>query len=298
MLTALPLTDNQWKAIAKNGGWHFIRMNLNTFVRHNVFSDPKMVKFVTDKLSDATEIRKSKVFPYQLMTAYLNTGNDVPAQVRNALQDAVEIATENIPTIDGKVYIMVDTSGSMGSPVTGNRGTASSVMRCIDVAALISASIMRKNPDAEVLPFDTSVHSHNLNPRDSIMTNAQKLAGYGGGGTDCSKPLAQLNARNAKGDLIIYVSDNESWADSNRIYGYSHGTGTAQEFDKFQKRNPKAKMVCIDLTPNTTAQAQDNKSIMNIGGFSDSVFDVINSFYRGGLESENWLSIIEAIKLG
>lgn len=297
MLTSLTLTDEQWKGIAKKGGWHFVRMNLNTFVRHNVFSDKKMVKFVADKLADKAEIAKSKVFPYQLMVAYLNTGSDVPAEVRNALQDAMEVATENTPTIDGKVYIMVDTSGSMGSPITGHRGTATTAVRCIDVASLIAASIQRKNPNAEIIPFDTSVHKHDLNPRDSIMTNAHKLSKYGGGGTDCSSALRSLNTRKASGDLIIYVSDNESWADRQPLYGYSRGTGTMVEFAEFKKRNPKAKMICIDLTPNTTVQAKDSKEVMNIGGFSDNVFEVINSFVRGGLEAENWLRVIEAIKL-
>lgn len=300
MLTALPLTDKQWKGIAENGGWHFLRMNLNTFVRHNVFSNQKMVQFVANKLADKDEIRKSKAFPYQLLMAYLATDNTVPNEVRNALQDAVETATENVPAIDGKVYIMVDTSGSMQSPVTGNRGSATTNMRCVDVAALIAASIMRKNPNAEVLPFDTTVHKHNLNPRDSIMTNAQKLASYGGGGTNCAIALADLNARKAKGDLIIYVSDNESWVtkEQHHYYGRYAGTDTAKEFAEFKTRNPKAKMVCIDLTPNGTAQAQEDKSIMNIGGFSDSVFEVINNFHRGSLGADNWLSIIDAIKLG
>jgi 60 kDa SS-A/Ro ribonucleoprotein len=48
------------------------------------------------------------------------------------------------------------------------------------------------------------------------MSNAEKLASIGGGGTNCAAPLAQLNARKAIADLVVLVSDNESWVDSKR----------------------------------------------------------------------------------
>ena len=44
MLTALPLTDKHWKQIAENATWTQTRMNLNTFARHNVLKDAKVVK--------------------------------------------------------------------------------------------------------------------------------------------------------------------------------------------------------------------------------------------------------------
>ena len=62
-------------------------------------------------------------------------------------------------------------------------------MRCIDVAALVAAAVLRKNPTAEVLPFEHGVVPVELNPRDSVMTNAAKLASIGGGGTNCSAPV-------------------------------------------------------------------------------------------------------------
>ena len=45
----------------------------------------------------------------------------MPREVREALQDAMEIAIANVPAIDGKVYVCPDVSGSMHSPVTGHR---------------------------------------------------------------------------------------------------------------------------------------------------------------------------------
>jgi 60 kDa SS-A/Ro ribonucleoprotein len=122
----------------------------------------------------------------------------------------MEIALENVPSIAGKVYVLPDVSGSMQSPVTGSRGSATSSVRCVDVAALVAAAMLRKNQDAEVIPFNDRLVPVALNPRDTVMTNAAKLAALPSGGTNCSVPLAHLNERGTKNDLIVYVSDNQS----------------------------------------------------------------------------------------
>lgn len=293
MLTALPLTNKHWIQIAANATWNQTRMNLNTFDRHAVFSDADMTSLISNKLQNPELVKRAKVFPYQLYTAFLNMQFSIPSKVSIALQKAADLALENIPEFAGKVYVMVDTSGSMQSAVTGDRGSATTKMRCIDVAALVAAAIMRKNPEAEVIPFDTSVHKHNLNPLDSIMTNAKTLAAFGGGGTDCSIALKHLNGKHAKGDLVIYVSDNESWVDSARY----RSTATMKEWNDFKVRNPQAKMVNIDITPNGTTQAHDRSDILNIGGFSDTCFDVIKLFTEMGNDKDLWVKTIEAVDI-
>ena len=91
------------------------------------------------------------------------------------------------------------------------------------------------------VPFDTSAYDAKMDPNDSILGIAERLAKYGGGGTDCSLPLVAANQRNLAG----------------------------------KEANPK--LVCIDLQPYQTVQACERADIMNIGGFSDSVY-VISAF--------------------
>jgi 60 kDa SS-A/Ro ribonucleoprotein len=304
-LTSLEIGKDVWKEIARNASWQTVRMNLNTFARHGVLEDPGMVKHLAAKLRDETEIRRARVFPYQLLVAYLSTEDEkVPRELRNALQDALEVATMNVPQINGPVFVFPDVSGSMSSPATGHRKGSTTKVRCIDVAALVAASMLRRNPNAEVIPFEISVVTRlNLNPRDSIMTNAQKLASIGGGGTNCSAPLALLNSRKVKGAaLCLYCSDNESWVDSGReaMYrSYYGGTGTMQEWNEFRTRNPEAKLVCIDIQQYGTTQAngKGRDDILNVGGFSDQVFNVVGDFVNDGLGSAKWMSVIDAVDL-
>ena len=294
MLTALDLGKAEWSAIARRAPWQATRMNLNTFARHGVFDDEELTLAVALRLADPEQVARARVFPYQLLVAYHSTDGRVPAVVRDALQDALEAATQNVPAFAGKVYVCADVSGSMMSPVTGHRPGATTAVRCVDVAALVAATVLRRNPSAEVIAFEQDViEGLRLNPRDSVMTNAQKLAAVGGGGTNCSAPLALLNRRRAAGDLVVYVSDNQSWVDA----AGGRGTATMREWAAFKQRNPRARLVCIDVQPYGTVQAAESPDVLNVGGFSDRVFDLVRAFAEGRLGAEHWVGEIEAVTL-
>lgn len=293
MLTALDLGKKEWTEIARHASWQMLRMNLNTLARHEVFNVAGMATFVANKIADPELVRKARAFPYQLLMAYKSAENGVPAKVREALQDAMEAAIRNVPAIEGKIYVCPDVSGSMRHAVTGHRKGSTSAVRCVDVAALVAAAIVRKNPTAEVLPFEQNVVPVALNPRDSVMTNASKLASVGGGGTNCSAPLALLNKQKAIGDLVVLVSDNESWVDASG----GRGTATMREWSAFLKLNPNARLVCVDIQPYRTTQAAERGDVLNIGGFSDQVFNVIAEFANGKLTPDHWIGVIKSVEL-
>jgi 60 kDa SS-A/Ro ribonucleoprotein len=325
MLMGLPLEDSGWRLLAEQLSWTQLRMNLNTLARHNVFKSDRHVTMVATKLADQTLIEKAKPFPYQLLTTYLNTIPDseysslvagswyaastdkkdveVPKKILNALHTALEIATKNVPTIEGPVYVAVDVSGSMQSPVTGTRAGATTKTRCVDVAALIGATFLRKNPDgSELLPFsDDLFRKHGCIAQDSIMTNAQKLAKLGGGGTNMTSAIRYLNDTKKKGNLIIIVSDCETWMDDSRFATgmgyYGNGTSVAQAFAEYKSRNPKAKLVTINLAAGQTTQVPSNKDVLNIGGFSDSIWEVIKNFVEGVPSGDYWVDVIDKIQL-
>ncbi|MHC8361674.1 RNA-binding protein [Pseudomonas sp. LS2P72] len=287
------LTKEQWATQARNMGWQALRMNLNTLARHGAFQVPGCAEYVAARLADAEAVAKARVYPYQLLAAYRMTGDEVPQVVREALQDALEMSLANVPALQGSVIVCPDVSGSMHSPVTGYRQGATTAVRCIDVAALLAAAVLRKQPAARVMPFEMQVVDIQLNPRDSVMSNAEKLAAIGGGGTSCSAPLEKLANTRAKVDTLIMVSDNESWMDARR----RGATETMHQWERIKQINPKARLVCIDMQPGFWTQAPDREDILNVGGFSDSVFDVIAQFTAGHYGAQHWVKAIEAMEL-
>lgn len=92
-------------------------------------------------------------------------------------------------------------------------------------------------------------------------------------------------------DLVVIVSDNESWVDANR----RGATQTMREWEAIRRRNPQAKLVCIDIQPYGTTQAVSRADILNVGGFSDAVFDTIARFVSG--ETRDWVSIVNQVEV-
>jgi len=294
MLTQLELSSAHWSRIARQGSWQMVRQNLNTFLRHGVFGVTKNVDHVAALLRDPEAIGKAKAFPYQLMVAAQNVSSEMPREIVDALHDAMEIAASNVPKVKGQVVICPDVSGSMTWPVTGWRPGATTAVRHVDVAALVAACFLRSAKGAQVLPFDFDVRNVRLEPRDTILTNAEKLAALAGGGTNCSAPLAYLNKRGRAPDLVVFVSDNQSWVDAGNG---RQGTAMMKQWEAIKRRNPKAKLVCIDIAPYGTTQAKAREDVLNIGGFSDAVFDQIAGFASGEAGPEFWTREIAKIEV-
>lgn len=293
MLTSLALTKQQWAEVALNGSWQMLRQNLNTFTRKGVFELKGMAERVAAKLSNPEAVRKARVLPYELLIAWQMTRTSIPAVVSNALQDAMEIAISAVPSVKGHVVLCPDVSGSMVSPVTGYRKGATTAVRCIDVAALVAASFLRRNRYARVLPFEDHVVNVELNSHDSIVTNASKLAAIKGGGTNCAAPLKELADQKAKVDLVVFISDNQSWMDA---HGGGHATGMMAQWARIKRHNPAAKLVCLDIQPYVETPAM-GKDVLNIGGFSNAVYRAIADFAAGKSGPDEWLRQIEAIVL-
>lgn len=281
MLTSQNLSNDNWKTIAENATWNQLRMNLNSFYKHGVFSSDSLVQKAFDKLSNAVEVKKSKTFPYQLFAAYLNVDPNLPSKLVEAINLALETSTENVPKLEGNVYICLDISGSMGDSATGNRGTATSKMRFIDIASLFTSTLIRNNPNTKLIVFNGSAKEVSLSPNETVLNNAKKLSSMLSGGTDCAKPLELMNVKNHKADLIIYFSDNQSWM-SNSFYGK---TSMQNEWNKFKTNNPSAKLICMDIAPYGDSQVIKDESVLNIGGFSDTIFNLIQLFHYGAIDS-------------
>jgi 60 kDa SS-A/Ro ribonucleoprotein len=284
MLTATQLTTAQWKQIALNAGWHWLRMNLNTMERHGLWGDAEVVEHVAKTLRDPGILTNAKIFPYQLMTSYMYCSLITPKMVLEALEEALEMSSKNIPIITGNVVVCPDVSGSMGSPITGYRPGATSEVRCIDVAGLIASCLLRTNPQTEIIPFEGQVVTQHrgrpfkISAKDTIFTNAEKLARIGGGSTNCSAPLVKLNLEDSNTDVVIFISDYESWVSPTQNY---RSTDMMTQWKILKERNPQAKLICMDLTPRDNVQVPPSEDVLNVGGFSDNVWPLMTTFLRG-----------------
>jgi 60 kDa SS-A/Ro ribonucleoprotein len=96
----------------------------------------------------------------------------------------------------------------------------------------------------------------------------------------------------------IIVSDNESWLGTGR-YG-STATMTAwgsflATQRKLAGKDARPKLINIDLQPYQTTQTLESPDIINIGGFSDSVFNVVSAFLSDN--KNRFVSEVEAMEI-
>jgi 60 kDa SS-A/Ro ribonucleoprotein len=288
-----------WSRICRMMGHQALRMNLNTLERHGCFSDPELIEYVASQIEAPEEVLKAKQFPYQYFAAYMNAGS-VPNRIRQALSQAATIACGNIPAFPGPALIGVDVSGSMASAViTGTRkGAHSSSMHCIHAAALVAAALYRRNPDSIIVPFDTNAYKCAFDPGDTILSLADRLAKFGGGGTACSLPLqaANMGFPTKAFAAVVIVSDNESWVDQG-----SRGTMTMDQWAIFYARQKaigkfkSPKMFCLNLSQTGNTQAPDGSTVVNLGGYSDALFDVMAGHLSDG--GQSFVAAVEAIVL-
>lgn len=276
-----------WRKQAFRPNWHFIRMNLNNFLKYGVLQDKDVLDTVCNTLRDCSKV---KYMPYQVFTTYNNIDANMPIEIREALHDAMESSVNNVPVFSGELAICVDISSSMLSPVSSR-----SKATFVEIAALFTASILRRNPRAKVVPFNQEVDTKlKLEPRDTILTNANKIAKIACGGTCCESALQYLNKEKVP-DSIILISDNQSWIAHSTDYGVD--TGYQKEWNRILKKNPKCRMVCLDIAPYTTSQCKDNSNVLKVGGFSDSVFEVTKEFLENSVEKDKWTAIIDGVSI-
>jgi 60 kDa SS-A/Ro ribonucleoprotein len=251
-------------------------MNLNAYARHGVLAEPALLQLIATRLADSKRIEQARAFPYQLLTTWKAT-TGLPEPIREALRAAMEVSVHNVPKLAGSVAVAVDVSGSMSSPVTGHRQGASSATRCVDVAGLMAAAVLARNPGAMVLPFNDRVRPWARPRSNSVLETAQALASLLGGGTAVSAPLVELDRLGMAPDMLIILSDNQSWAD----WSGPRETETAMAWERLRRRNPQAKLVCIDIQPYAHSQVREAPEVLNVGGFGDAVWEVVAAFSKG-----------------
>ena len=295
-----------WKAIARKMGPQALRMNLNTLVRHGVIgpdANREMVDYVAARLADAGRDPPFAAVPVPVPGGVPERRRRGSAEDQGGLAQGGRDRLRQRAGVAGSGRDRPGRVGLDGSAVTGHRGRgATSKMRCVDVAALFAAAILRRNPDSVVIPFDTAAYEAKVDPSDSILSLAERLAKYGGGGTNCSLPLAAANAQYANRRFAgcVLVSDNESWVGTgrarldgrdDRVADVRRATRSGCTATALQARSWSAS-TCSRTRPPRPRSASD---ILNVGGFSDAVFSVVAAFLAD--DAGRFVAEVEAVEL-
>ena len=242
-----------WRALLSEKKLGYMALLRNV---RNILSlgDAELYQMCLDALLDKDAIHKSHVLPFRFSTAYEQISR-VDSKAMSSISKACEIACDNVPRLDGRTLIALDTSGSMsGKPSR--------------IASLFAAVLLKTN-DCDLMTFDDYAKYKNVNPDDSLLTIQSQLH-FCGGGTNFSSVFERAVV---KYDRIIILSDMQSWR------GYYSPKGAYLEYkQKFGIES--CKVYSIDLAGYGTLMLPE-KDVYCLAGFSEKIFDLMALMEQG-----------------
>lgn len=222
-------------------------------------------KLVASRISNPKAVAKSKQLPFGFINAYdVAKENGVSNVVLNALQEATELSLSNMPKLGERVWIILDCSGSMGSALS-SYGQQANTNSPIKVGAIFAAALSKAAKDSfefKFTMFDDFAKYVELNPRDSVFTNYDKIMRRNaGGGTNLQSAFDSKSKLGFEPDTVIVLSDMEV----NRL--------SSRDADKiFGKDCVK---VAINLNSRDTTPLAEWKGWIQLAGWSPKIFQFV-----------------------
>ncbi|WP_433041788.1 TROVE domain-containing protein [Dactylosporangium sp. CS-033363] len=134
-----------WESIVDSMGYLALLRNLRNFDEAGV-SDA-VAGTVAARLADPSSVATSRVLPMRYLSAY----NAAPSpRWAAALDRALQLALGNVPALDGRTLVLIDTSGSMSATFSKD-GT----LQFWDAAVVFGLALAARAADATVVSFST-----------------------------------------------------------------------------------------------------------------------------------------------
>jgi hypothetical protein len=220
-----------WEAMIPSMGYMALLRNLRNFDEAGVSEDAAAA--VIEKLSDPDEVTRSRQFPFRFLAAY----EQAPSlRWGHALDKALGLSLANLPALQGRSLILVDTSASM----TNATLSAKSKMSPFKAAAVFGVALAARGEQVDLHGFASGVFRHDVPKGASVIREIDRFAkriGEVGHGTEIA---GSLRATYRGQDRVFIISDMQT-VDSGtsgaipanvplygfNLGGYKHGTYAA-----------------------------------------------------------------------
>ena len=267
-----------WKNLLRENKLGYFALVRN--LRNILQQAPEMTGEVCNQLTDRERIKKSLVLPFRLLVVYkqLNGNDSDIRKVRAALEKAIDIACDNVPELRNTL-VVVDNSGSMGSPVSN-----SPHVKCNEVGAMFGM-VLAKRCNADIMEFGNTARLINYNLNDSVMKFSQSFAGNNkvGHGTNFH---AIFQTAKKRYDRIVIFSDMQAWV------GHYSPKATFEKYK--QTTGAYSYIYSFDLRGYGSLQFPEN-NVLALAGFSEKVFDLMKVLEQ---DPSALVHAIEGVELG
>ena len=110
----------------------------------------------------------------------------------------------------------------------------------------------------------------------------------------CMEMLAESEEHHARMYAAYEAAYDEWLAEPGQVTS-AHPAHAA--YLRLREQCPAVRLICIDLQPYGSVQVLDRPDVLNLGGFSDHVFELVAEWVRSPQSSSYWVAAVEAVDL-
>ncbi|HEC96390.1 MAG TPA: TROVE domain-containing protein [Euryarchaeota archaeon] len=335
-------TKENWEAIIPKMGYMAKIRNLRNFLKVGIGAEAQTQ--VIDYLTNPIAVSKSRLLPFRFLTAYrqffyistndykyidpkteeiIHVNRTMLDDYMDAIIKALDLSVGNLPSINGKTAILIDTSGSMEQPLSQRpfRRTNNHELRvqeqnsqtqAIDVATLLGAIGKYVFPEADTYVFGENFKKirttiNRQNP--SILDESHKFLNFNRGkfgsswdswvghSTNAYKVLRHFVEDQVFYDRILILSDeqlyNEGSTYRNRYFSSSNVVHYVEDYRKTV--NPHMKLYSFNVVGyGHISVPESDPNTRVLAGWSDKVFKLFEALEQ---DPKAVINLIEGIKV-
>ncbi len=271
-----------WAALLPHMPLGALLRNLATLTRLGVLAPLNdATRLVEKRLTDVGHLRRARIHPFHILIALRTyaagrsrktkqTWKPIPA-IQQALDEAFAAAFPLVDPANVRMLLAVDVSGSMTMPRLASLGGITPR----EIGGVMAMVTARTEPHWHVLWFDTRCGNLPITPSMSLTDVQSVIERLEGGGTDISQPLLWATGNRVPADVIVIITDNETWANREPVHvvldRYRNTVGV----------NAALIIAATTATHYSVADPNDTRSL-NIAGFDAHAPLIIRDFAAGG----------------
>lgn len=251
-----------WENLIPHMGYKALRMNLRRI--HESGVSDSVIDTINDRLKDAEVIRKSNPMPIEFLAAYRNA----PLDFASAVQRAANVSLENVPALKGRTLILVDTSASMGAPLSA-RGT----LDRLEAARVFGAALAIRAENPTLVTFGTESVEIEVKGKD-LLRVAESITNLMSGTNTHSAVDRHYDGH----DRVIVITDEQP--------GFNYWS--ARRGDVFSSIPKNVPTFTWNLAGYITGHSEIKVNRYTFGGLTDKGFQMIPLLEAGLNQGWPW----------
>jgi 60 kDa SS-A/Ro ribonucleoprotein len=239
------------------------------------------LKFIVNRLTDPEALRKEKVHPFGILTAWnaYSRGHGIKGDlswsphthVIAALEQAYLASSNNVPATGKNFLVGVDCSGSMtAGSICGVEGMTPAV-----ASGCIALEIVKKEPWVEAKGFSGELFDLKMSKTSGLRDAIRAVSDGPVSSTDPGRLIEYAIARRLPVDVFMMITDNE-------VNHGKHPFMLLRQYRNQMGRNAKLVVIGMTATNITLADPSDG-GMLDVVGFDSGAASVIHDFVLGNL---------------